>query len=137
MDGEIVVKVVHVDDSIAIQRSFGRLLASVAGIEVVGHAEDVVGAIAVIDCMLPDAVVLDLDLREGGRGMDVLRHVVHKHPAIKVVVLSVFTWGAMRDVYLAAGASAYFDKSAEFLDARDWIAALVPASGRGDARPAD
>lgn len=128
-----MVRLVHVDDSVAIQRSLGRLLAAVAGVEIVGHAEDVAGALAVISSTQPDAVVLDVDLRGGERGMDVLRQVVLLYPAIKVIVLSNFTWKAMRDVFLQAGASAYFDKSTEFLDARDWIAALASRAGHDDA----
>ena len=38
-------------------------------------------------------------------------------------VLSNFSWRAMRDAFLAAGAAAYFDKAMEFNEARDWIAA--------------
>jgi DNA-binding NarL/FixJ family response regulator len=119
--GAGVVKVAVVDDSLLVQRSFGRLLTSVAGISVVGYAEDVAGATALIDSTLPDVVVLDVDLRNQDRGMDVLRYVVREHPEIKVIALSNFTWQAMREGFLLAGASAYFDKSLEFMQARDWI----------------
>lgn len=116
-----MVKVVVVDDSFPVQRSLGRLLMAVPGISVVGFAEDVAGAIALIDSKRPDVVVLDVDLRNEDRGMDVLCHVVRTHPGIKVIALSNFTWQAMRDGFLSAGASAYFDKSLEFMKARDWI----------------
>jgi len=128
--GGIVLRVVLVDDSKAIQRSLGQLLGSVEGIQVVGCAEDVRGALEVIESAQPHVVVLDVDLRDGDRGIDVLRHVVRRHPGIKVVVLSNFTWGAMREGFLGTGASAYFDKSNEFLRARDWIAAMVPPAHR-------
>jgi DNA-binding NarL/FixJ family response regulator len=128
-----VVKVVVVDDSLVVQQSLGRLLTAVAGIEVVGYAEDVAGALRLIDSKQPDVVVLDVDLRDGNRGIDVLRHVVREHPGIKVIALSNFTWQAMRDGFLEAGASAYFDKSMEFRQARDWIEALLPGKADGDA----
>jgi len=128
-----VVKVVVVDDSLVVQQSLGRLLTAVAGIEVVGYAEDVAGALRLIDSKQPDVVVLDVDLRDGDRGINVLRHVVREHPGIKVIALSNFTWQAMRDGFLEAGASAYFDKSMEFRQARDWIAALLPGKPDGDA----
>lgn len=116
-----VVKVVVVDDSFVVQRSLGRLLTSVAEITVVGYAEDVAGATALIESTRPDVVVLDVDLRNQDRGMDVLRYVVREHPEIKVIALSNFTWQTMREGFLLAGASAYFDKSLEFMQARDWI----------------
>jgi DNA-binding NarL/FixJ family response regulator len=116
-----MIKVVVVDDSLSVQRSLGRLLTSTRGIDVVGYAEDVAGAIALIDQTLPDVVVLDVDLRNEDRGMDVLRHVVRHHTRTRVIALSNFTWQAMRDGFMMAGASAYFDKSMEFMKARDWI----------------
>lgn len=116
-----MIKVVVVDDSLSVQRSLGRLLMSTRAIDVVGYAEDVAGAIVLIDETLPDVVVLDVDLRNEDRGMDVLRHVVRHHAQTRVIALSNFTWQAMRDGFLQAGASAYFDKSMEFMKARDWI----------------
>ena len=128
-----MVTVVVVDDSLQVQRSLGRLLGSMEGIEVVGYAEDVANAIALIGAAQPDVVVLDVDLRNGDRGIDVLRHVVREHPQIKVIALSNFDWQAMRDGFLQAGACAYFDKSMEFSQAAAWIAALRPAPRGGDA----
>jgi hypothetical protein len=43
----------------------------------------------------------------------------------RVIALSNFTWQAMREGFLEAGASAYFDKATEFTKARDWVAARV------------
>ena len=122
----LVVKVVVVDDSLDIQASLGRLLSLVDGIEVAGYAEDVAEAIQLIEAEHPDVVVLDVELRNHDRGIDVLRHVVKTHPDIKVVVLSNFNWAAMRTAFLDAGASAYFDKSMEFMQAKDCIANLRP-----------
>jgi len=122
-----VVKVVVVDDSLQVQHSLERLLTAVPGVEVVGFAEDVAGALSVIEARQPDVVVLDVDLRDGGKGIEVLHHVTREHSAIKVIALSNHNWQAMRDTYLAAGARAYFDKSLEFIAARDWVAAQVPA----------
>lgn len=128
-----MVKVVVVDGSLVVQQSLGRLLTAAAGIDAVGYAEDVAGALRLIDSKRPDVVVLDVDLRDGDRGINVLRHVVREHPGIKVIALSNFTWQAMRDGFLEAGASAYFDKSMEFRQARDWITALLPGKPDGDA----
>jgi len=120
-----VLKVAIVDDSLAIQRSMARLLTSIDGVRIVGCAEDVAGAVALIDASRPDVVVLDVDLRHDDRGMDVLRYVKTTHPGTRVIALSNFTWQAMREGFLQAGASAYFDKSMEFTQARDWVAAQV------------
>ncbi len=124
-----VLKVLVVDDSGAVQQSLGRLLGAAPGVCVVGYAEDVAGALRQIEAAVPDVVVLDADLRGGDRGIDVLRYVVRQHPSIRVIGLSNFNWQALRDNFLAAGAQAYFDKSTEFTDARDWIVALQRRAG--------
>jgi DNA-binding NarL/FixJ family response regulator len=123
-----VLKVALIDDSLAIQRSLSRLLLAIDQVQIVGCAEDVKGAIALIDDTRPDVVVLDVDLRDDSRGMDVLLHVAATHPEIQVIALSNFTWQAMREGFLRAGASAYFDKGLEFTKARDWVAAQVRAA---------
>lgn len=118
-------RVVVVDDSLIVQRRLSRLLASIDGVEVVGFAEDTAGAIELLDDKRPDVVLLDVQLKHGDRGFDVLRHVVRRHPGTKVVAMSNFHWSDMREGFLRAGASAYFDKSLEFTKGRDWIAALA------------
>lgn len=128
-----MLKVAVVDDSLPIQRSLARLFGSVDGVEVVGFAEDVHGAIVLIEGTRPDVVVLDVALRQQDRGMDVLRYIVKEHPDTRVIAVSNFTWQAMRDGFLQAGASAYFDKATEFTKARDWLAAqLAPAAASGE-----
>lgn len=117
------MKVLLVDDSAVVQASFGGLLASVPNVELLGCAADVAGALAMIDTLAPDLVVLDVELRHGEHGIRVLDEVRRTHPALDVVVLSNFTWRAMRRELLAAGAAAYFDKANEFTLARDWIEA--------------
>lgn len=128
-----MLKVAVVDDSLLIQRGLARLFGSVDGVEVVGFAEDVHGAIALIENTRPDVVVLDVALRQQDRGMDVLRYIVKEHPDTRVIAVSNFTWQAMRDGFLLAGASAYFDKATEFTKARDWLAAqLAPAASSSE-----
>lgn len=128
-----MVRVVVIDDSVPIQHSLGRLLKAIDGVDVIGFAADVAAAIRLIEAELPDVVVLDVELADGGRGMDVLRHVVREHPGVQVIALSNYHWSDMRKGFLQAGAKAYFDKSMEFTQARDWIAALVPRCARGAA----
>jgi DNA-binding NarL/FixJ family response regulator len=125
------VKVALIDDSVAIQQSFGALLATAPGLEVVGCAEDMATAIALIASTRPELIVLDARLSGQDRGIDVLRHVRQHHPDIKVVIFSQFNWASMRRSLMEAGALAYFDKGTEFQQARDWIARL--SAGDSDA----
>ncbi len=120
-----MLKVLVVDDSLDVQESLAKLLTAVDGVHVVGFAEDVPEALALVDAVRPDVVVLDVELRGGDTSMIVLRHVVEHYPQMQVIMLSNFTWGSLQAGFLAAGACAYFDKSLEFSQARDWIADLT------------
>ena len=128
-----MLRITLVDDSVAVQRSLGRLLAAVPGVEIVGCAQDVPGAISVIDAERPDVVVLDVNLLDDDKGIDVLRYIRRQRPGTKVVVLSDFTSQRLRDGFIAAGADAYYDKATEFMQARDWIAALPALAPGADA----
>jgi DNA-binding response OmpR family regulator len=92
----------------------------------VGFADDLASATALIDAQHPDVVVLDVELGHGDRGMNVLRHVRRHHAGTRVATLSNFGWEAMREGFLKAGAEAYFDKAFEFGKLREWIATLRP-----------
>jgi two-component system, NarL family, response regulator len=116
-----MMKVLIVEDSPQVQRSLMSMLAPEPDVVVVGCAADVCGAVAMIDAQRPDVVLLDVSLRNGERGYDVLRHVRREHPQTRVVVLSNFNWSEMREGFIDGGACAYFDKSFEFQKARDWI----------------
>ena len=130
-----MVKVLLVDDSVAIQQSFGALLTNAPEVEIVGYAEDTATAVASIASNQPDLIVLDVKLRGHDRGIDVLRHVRQHYPGIKVVVLSQFNWTSMRKSHMDAGALAYFDKATEFRQARDCIAALSKSQAAQTSRP--
>ena len=129
------MKVLLVDDSVAIQQSFGALLANAPQVEVVGYAEDAATALASLASNPPDLVVLDAKLRGNDRGIDVLHQVRQHYPGVKVVVLSQFNWASMRKRYLDAGALAYFDKATEFQQARDCIAALSQSQAAQTSSP--
>jgi DNA-binding NarL/FixJ family response regulator len=126
LEAGLVLKVVIIDDSLAIQRSLGRLLASIDGVEVAGFAENVLGALTLVDTVRPDVVVLDVNLRNDDKGIDVLHHVKRQQPEAEVVVVSNTASPRSRERYLGAGASMYFDKASEFMRVRDWVAARVP-----------
>lgn len=115
------MKILIVEDALAIQQRLRRLLSTVDDVEVVGCADDVVGALSLIDATRPDAVLLDASLRDGDRGLDVLHYVRRHRPHTRVAVLSSHESDRIRATYLEAGAEHYFDKGTEFLAARDWV----------------
>lgn len=115
------VKVFLVEDAPLLRERLVALIASV-GASTVGHA---VGAREAIDGILaasPDAVVLDLHLKEGN-GFDVLREVRKVAPAIAFFVLTNYPHEGYRAGAERLGARGFFDKSSEFDKLRDVLAA--------------
>jgi DNA-binding NarL/FixJ family response regulator len=105
---ESSVRVVLVDD----HRMFRTGVRAELGtsVDVVGEADDVDSAIAVVTRTRPDVVLLDVHLPGGGGGT-VLRRLVPALPAVKFLALSVSD--AAEDVIgvIRAGAQGYVTKS--------------------------
>jgi len=81
------MRVLIVDDSnVVIQRLTSRLV-EVTGIEIVGHADNVVDAVREIRKAQPDVVILDIGL-PGGSGIDVLESLKEDQFKPIVIVLS-------------------------------------------------
>ena len=88
-------------------------------LDVVGEAEDVESAVALIAGTTPDVVLLDVHM-PGGGGLEVIRRLHLRHPDTKFLALSVSD--AAEDVIgvIRAGARGYVTKSisgAELADA--------------------
>ncbi len=114
------VRVVLVDDHRMFRTGVRAELAGAADVlEIVGEAEDVESAVAVVSATLPDVVLLDVHL-PGGGGQAVLSRLVGVLPGTRFLALSVSD--AAEDVIgvIRGGARGYVTKSitgAELADA--------------------
>lgn len=104
------------------------LLSEISGITVVGHAEDELGAIERIDTLLPDVVILDLNLQSGS-GFEVLKNIKQRHPATKVMVLTNYADDFYVKRCMDAGADYFFDKSFQFM----WVGKALRQLANPDA----
>jgi DNA-binding NarL/FixJ family response regulator len=120
------VRVVIVDD----HRLFRSGVRAELGdrIEVVGEAEDVASAVAIITETIPDVVLLDVHL-PGGGGVEVLRILLPAIPDVRFLAVSVSD--AADDVIgtIRAGARGYVTKTITGAD----LAAAVVRVAEGDA----
>ncbi|MDB4906873.1 MAG: hypothetical protein JWO05_1657 [Gemmatimonadetes bacterium] len=124
----VPIKVFLADDSVLIRARVARMLG--APMTVVGQAETPQGSIDGILSTRPDVVVLDVQL-EGGPGLDVMRAVRAAQPEIAFVVFSNNSGPAYRQRYLREGAVRFLDKSSEFDQLPQAVAAaprLLPAT---------
>jgi DNA-binding NarL/FixJ family response regulator len=108
-----------VDDHPGVLKALGRALAS--DCDVVAVIADGREAAEAVARLQPVVMVVDLNL-PSVNGLEICRTITRTHPRVKVIVISAMTDDAIRDEALAAGASAFFQKSA--------ASELVAAIGR-------
>ena len=107
------IKVLIADDSLIVREHLVTMLEELAGIKVVGQAENVAEAISAIRILQPDVVILDIRM-PGGSGIDVLQTIKQDEVAPMVIILTNYPYPAYRQKCLQAGADFFLDKSTEF-----------------------
>jgi DNA-binding NarL/FixJ family response regulator len=101
-------RVVVVDDQTLVRQGI-RTLLDMAGIEVVGEADDGEAALAAIDATRPDVVLLDLRMPRRD-GIWVLRRLRERGADVPVLVLTTFDDDTLVLDALRAGARGYLLK---------------------------
>jgi DNA-binding NarL/FixJ family response regulator len=107
------IKVFIADDSRIVREHLVTLLEELAGIEIVGQAENVAEAIRGIRDLRPDVVILDIRMPDGS-GIDVLQNIKQDGGAPMVIILTNYPYPGYRQRCLQAGADFFLDKSTEF-----------------------
>jgi DNA-binding NarL/FixJ family response regulator len=121
------IRVVVVDDH-ELFRSGLILMLEQRGIAVVGAAATGEAALAEVERVLPDVVLMDLNL-PGMSGIEAIGLLSSAHPEVCVVALTAMADEASLIDAILAGASGYLMKDASF----DEIVAGVEAAGRGES----
>ncbi len=107
-----------VEDSESMREILRMMLSEFHDVRIVGYATDEAGAIEQINTLLPDAVILDLNLQPGS-GIAVLKNIKKYHAEIKVMVLTNCIDEFYVDACKRANADYFFDKSFQFMQVRE------------------
>lgn len=113
-----------VDDHLIIRRGLARILEEDPRVALVHEAADGPAALRALRQARYDTIVLDVALGERD-GLDVLKSVRADHPALGVVMLSVYPESQFAVRALRAGAHAYLNKGCE---PEELLAALTNAA---------
>lgn len=108
------LRVMLVDDHAVVRQGYRRLLETEDGVAVVGEhdaAESAYAALQRGDARAVDVLVLDLSM-PGSGGLDLLRRLTARWPALGVLVFTMHDHPAMVAQALAAGARGYVTKTA-------------------------
>jgi CheY-like chemotaxis protein len=106
------VRVLVIDDSAAVRTRLVRMLEDLGGVDV-EQAEDADGGLEAARRAHPDAVVLDIRLREGS-GLEVLQALKTEPSPPLVIMLTNHPSEHHRRWCRAHGADFFFDKAHEF-----------------------
>jgi two-component system response regulator NreC len=107
----LAIKVLIVDDHAIVRAGLRALLKCEPGMELVGEAIRGEEAIALAQQLLPDIVVLDLNL-PGLDGIQVTRRIKQDLPDTRILILTVHEDEALLREAIRAGASGYIIKHA-------------------------
>jgi DNA-binding NarL/FixJ family response regulator len=104
-----MIRVLLVDDHWLVRAGFKSLLANFADINVVAEASDGREALACVARERPQVVLMDISM-PGMNGLEATQQIVSKHPAVRVLVLSMHVSEGHVLRALRAGASGYVFK---------------------------
>ena len=89
-----------------------RLTDFSAEVDVVGEASDGNEAIALVDALLPDVVLMDISM-PGMNGIEATRIIKRKQPQVGILILTVYDDDQYVTALLEAGAAGYLLKTVE------------------------
>ena len=100
-------RIVLADDHALIREGLRRLIEDDAGLEVVGEAGDGLELLSLVEALAPDLVIVDISM-PNLRGIEAARRIKSRHPAVKVLILSMYR--EYQHQAIAAGADGYLLK---------------------------
>lgn len=120
------MKLFIADDSKVLRDRLFELISEIEGIKIVGEAENAGAAIAAIEQLTPDVVILDIRM-PGGDGIVALQALKKWDKPPKVIIFTNYPYLQYRKKCLDAGADFFFYKATEFEILIDLLRHLVKA----------
>ena len=112
------LNILLVDDAASVRQALRWLLEEVPGFQVVGEAADGDTAVQLAHDLLPDVVILDIDIPHNN-GFRVTRLLKETIPQIQIIVLSGHGDAKTRQLAADVGADGFVEKS------DGWVALLA------------
>jgi DNA-binding NarL/FixJ family response regulator len=102
-------RVFVVDDHPIVREGLAQMINRESDLTVCGEAEEMHGALQMIDALKPDILIVDISL-EGPDGLDLLKNIRTKDPRLPVLILSMHDESIYAERALRAGANGYIMK---------------------------
>ncbi|MEO6143169.1 MAG: response regulator transcription factor, partial [Dermatophilaceae bacterium] len=127
-----VIRVLVVDDHALYRDGARGILGEHSDIEVVGDADSGEMALALVNQLAPDVVLMDIRL-PGINGIETTRRIRAHHPSVQILMVSAYEDDEYVRAALEAGASGYLCKTAPSRELTDAVRAI--ASGGSVVKP--
>jgi len=102
-------RVLIVDDHPIVRKGLAGLIREEPDLEVCGEAADATEALALVEKLAPDLVLVDLSLKSG-HGIELIKQVKSVRPGIRMLVSSMHDESLYAERALRAGAMGYVNK---------------------------
>jgi two-component system, NarL family, nitrate/nitrite response regulator NarL len=122
------LRILLVDDHVLFREGLVSLLSVQSDMEVVGEADSVQEAIAIIQAATPDLVLMSMNLPDGSV-VETIRAILSQAPQTKIVVLTVQESEGLLFDAIRAGAIGYLAKKAHAIE----LLASLRGIARGEA----
>src|SRR5437899_8731495 len=103
------VRILIVDDHPVVREGLALQIATQPDLEVCGEAEDVAGALALVESARPDVAIIDISLKNGN-GIDLIRRIKAHQGSLPILVWSMYPENLYAERALRAGARGYLHK---------------------------
>jgi len=107
----VTIKILIVDDHGVLRAGLRALLNSEANMEVVGEAENGEQAITQAAKLSPDVILMDISM-PGISGIEATRHLMIRHPRLRVLLLTIHEDKTLLQEAIKNGAAGYILKRA-------------------------
>jgi DNA-binding NarL/FixJ family response regulator len=122
--GGVPTRVLIVDDHPLVREALCARIGLRPDLEVCGEAADVDEALALLDAVEPDLMIIDLTLKRG-HGLDLIKKTRQRSPDTKMLVVSAHEEELFAERVLRAGAAGYIHKQEAQHEVLDAIYAVL------------
>jgi len=118
------IRVVLADDHDLVRSGIKALLSMVEGVEVVAEARDGRELVSLVDSLKPDVVMTDISM-PGMDGITAISEIHARHPAVRLLVLSMYDTVDFVKRAVANGACGYLMKDAPPFELEQAVRSVV------------
>lgn len=119
-----VFKILIIDDSRILRERLSTMLNEIDDVVIVGEAAYAAEGLDLVSSCNPDFVILDIRLSDVS-GIEVLKEIKKNCLGLRVAILTNYSYPSYRTRCMELGADYFFDKSLEFIKAKEVLMELA------------